>query len=122
MRATRLGAGDMHDTDPRSLDGRSLCHMRSDYPGMRNVNWAGSMPGIENTLLDAIEDQLIYQPGVPTRHRKLLRENPLADWELRVGEYRVFYDIDDEPGIVMILAIGVKSHNTLRIEGEEIQL
>jgi mRNA-degrading endonuclease RelE of RelBE toxin-antitoxin system len=52
----------------------------------------------------------------------LLRENPLADWELRVGEYRVFYDIDDDPGIVMILAIGVKSHNALRIEGEEIQL
>ena len=59
---------------------------------------------------------------MPTRHRKLLRENPLADWELRVGEYRVFYDIDDDPGIVMILAIGVKSHNALRIEGEEIQL
>jgi mRNA-degrading endonuclease RelE of RelBE toxin-antitoxin system len=73
-------------------------------------------------LLDAIEDQLTHQPGVPTRHRKLLRENPLADWELRVGEYRVFYDIDGDPGIVMILAIGVKSHNTLRIEGEEIQL
>ena len=65
---------------------------------------------------------MTHQPGVPTRHRKLLRENPLADWELRVGEYRVFYDIDDDSGLVMILAIGVKSHNTLRIEGEEIHL
>jgi len=73
-------------------------------------------------ILDAIEDQLTHQPGVPTRHRKVLRENPLADWELRVGEYRVFYDIDDDSGLVMILAIGVMSHNTLRIEGEEIQL
>lgn len=25
------------------------------------------------------------------RNRKLLRENPLADWELRVGNHRVFY-------------------------------
>ncbi len=39
-----------------------------------------------------------------------------------MGEYRVFYDIDDEPGIVMILAIGVKSHNSLWIEGKEMQL
>jgi mRNA-degrading endonuclease RelE of RelBE toxin-antitoxin system len=54
--------------------------------------------------------------------RPLLRENPLADWGLRVGEYRVLYDIDDDPGIVMILAIGVRSHNPLRIEGQEIQL
>jgi mRNA-degrading endonuclease RelE of RelBE toxin-antitoxin system len=75
-----------------------------------------------NIILDAVEEQLTRQPGVPTRHRKLLRENPLADWELRVGEYRVFYDIDDEPGTVTILAIGVKSHNTLRIEGKEFEL
>lgn len=39
-----------------------------------------------NIILDTIEEQLTRQPGVPTRHRKLLRENPLADWELRVGE------------------------------------
>jgi mRNA interferase RelE/StbE len=75
-----------------------------------------------NNLLDAIEQQLTHQPHVPTRHRKLLRENPLADWELRVGEYRVFYDIDDDPAIVMILAIGVKSHNVLWIDGKEIRL
>ena len=73
-------------------------------------------------VLEAIEEQLTHQPAVPTRHRKLLRENPLADWELRVGEYRVFYDIEGDPAIVTILAIGVKSHNTLRIEGKEIQL
>jgi hypothetical protein len=34
----------------------------------------------------------------------------------------VFYDIEGDPGRVTILAIGVKSHNTLRIEGKEIQL
>jgi mRNA-degrading endonuclease RelE of RelBE toxin-antitoxin system len=71
-------------------------------------------------LIEAIEEQLTHQPEVPTRHRKLMRENPLADWELRVGEYWLFYDVDSDQDIVMILAIGVKSHNVLRIEGEEI--
>ncbi len=39
-------------------------------------------------VLDTIELQLTHEPVLPTRARKLLRENPLADWELRVGEYR----------------------------------
>jgi mRNA-degrading endonuclease RelE of RelBE toxin-antitoxin system len=75
-----------------------------------------------NIILDAVEQQLTHQPEVPTRHRKALRENPLADWELRVGEYRVFYDIGGDPSIVTILAIGVKSHNSLQIDGKEFQL
>ncbi len=75
-----------------------------------------------NIMFEAISQQLIHQPDVPTRHRKLLRENPLADWELRVGEYRVFYDVDNDLAVVTILAIGVKSHNTLWIEGKEIRL
>jgi mRNA-degrading endonuclease RelE of RelBE toxin-antitoxin system len=51
-----------------------------------------------------------------------MRENPLADWELRVGEYRVFYDVDNDQNVVMILAIGVKTHNILRIEEKETHL
>jgi mRNA-degrading endonuclease RelE of RelBE toxin-antitoxin system len=75
-----------------------------------------------NIVLDAIEQQLIHEPTVPTRHRKLLRENPLADWELRVGEYRVFYSVDQSQAVVMIIAMGVKSHNVLLIEGKEYPL
>ena len=70
-------------------------------------------------VLKAIEEQLMHQPEVPTRHRKLLRENPLADWELRVGQYRVLYDLEADEKVVMILAIGLKSHNILWIEGKE---
>jgi mRNA-degrading endonuclease RelE of RelBE toxin-antitoxin system len=73
-------------------------------------------------VLEAVEEQLTHQPEVPTRHRKLMRENPLADWELRVGEYRVFYAVDVDQDIVMILAIGVKIHNVLSIEGQETEL
>src|SRR5437016_2342881 len=73
-------------------------------------------------VLDAIEQQLRHQPTVPTRNRKELRPNPLAPWELRVGSFRVFYDVDGERVIVLIVAIGSKEHNVLRIEGKEHRL
>lgn len=44
----------------------------------------------QKLLLDEIVQQLGREPDVPTRNRKLLRTNPLADWELRVGAFRVF--------------------------------
>jgi mRNA-degrading endonuclease RelE of RelBE toxin-antitoxin system len=74
-----------------------------------------------SVLLDAVEDQLGRQPDVPTRHRKLLRGNPLAAWELRVGEYRVFYNLPDGDATVVVVAIGRKAHNRLTIEGEEFE-
>jgi mRNA-degrading endonuclease RelE of RelBE toxin-antitoxin system len=40
-------------------------------------------------IADAIDDQLSHQPGIPTRNRKPMRDNQLAEWELRVGDFRV---------------------------------
>lgn len=75
------------------------------------------------TVLARIEGQLTNQPLVETRNRKPLRPNPVAPWELRVGQLRVFYDASEgPPAIVRILAVGVKERNVLRIGGEEIQL
>jgi mRNA-degrading endonuclease RelE of RelBE toxin-antitoxin system len=51
-----------------------------------------------------------------------LEDNPLAPWELRVGDFRVFYDVDRESEKVAVVAIGWKSHNRLRIGGEEIEI
>jgi mRNA-degrading endonuclease RelE of RelBE toxin-antitoxin system len=76
----------------------------------------------QQIVVDAIAAQLIDQPDQPTRNRKLLEENPLAPWELRVGAFRVFYDVNRKEGIVVVVAIGQKHHNVLRIGGEEIQL
>jgi mRNA-degrading endonuclease RelE of RelBE toxin-antitoxin system len=73
-------------------------------------------------LLDAVEQQLTHEPMVATRHRKALRPNPLAGWELRVGDNRVFYDVDMDRGMVLVLAVGTKVHNTLSIEGQEYSL
>ncbi len=75
-----------------------------------------------NRILDNIKKQLIYKPNEETRNKKLLRENPLADWELRVDPYRVFYDIDETKRIVRILAIGIKDREKIIIDGEEIIL
>ena len=83
-----------------------------------------SLKASERTLvLEAIEEQLLYEPLKETQNRKPLRPNPLAPWELRIGELRVFYEINsDEPQIIRILAIGKKEGNRLFIGGKEIRL
>lgn len=78
-------------------------------------------------ILDAIEQQLSYEPNQPTRNRKTLRiPNSLnATWELRCGNnnrYRVFYDVDIDNSYVVILAVGRKSGNRLFIGYEEFAL
>jgi hypothetical protein len=73
--------------------------------------------------LDAVDEQLAHQPTVETRNRKPMRPNPVAPWELRVGDLRVYYEVSDTPEpVVLIRAIGVKEHNVVRIGGEEITL
>jgi mRNA-degrading endonuclease RelE of RelBE toxin-antitoxin system len=47
-------------------------------------------------LVDEIESQLRHEPEVETRNRKKLRPNQVAEWEVRIGRFRVFFDIDDE--------------------------
>jgi mRNA-degrading endonuclease RelE of RelBE toxin-antitoxin system len=65
-------------------------------------------------MLDAIELKLSHEPAVVTRNRKLLMnlippweaEPPV--WELRVGRYRVFYDVSEEDQTVYVRAIREK--------------
>lgn len=62
-------------------------------------------------LLDRIEEQLRHQPTQETRNKKMLPglrppwDAVLPVWELRVGEYRVFYDVDDLGHRVIVRAI-----------------
>ena len=76
----------------------------------------------QRRVLDAIQAQLRYQPEQETRNRKRLRPNKLAEWELRIGTFRVFYDIDVEGEFVKIEAVGYKQGNTLFVHGEEFEL
>ena len=72
-------------------------------------------------IIASVEKQLSHEPLVETRNRKHLRPNPIAPWELRVRNWRVFYEVD-EPGVVTVLAVGEKRGNRLYIEGEEMEL
>ncbi len=74
-------------------------------------------------ILDSIEAQLVHEPLKVTRNRKLLRPNPVAPWELRIGKLRVFYKVpEDEPDVVRVLAVGEKRGHKLFISGEEVEL
>jgi mRNA-degrading endonuclease RelE of RelBE toxin-antitoxin system len=75
-----------------------------------------------NRILDAIRDQLTHRPDEETRNKKLLRDNPMADWELRVQPFRVFYEVDTAKTSVRVVAVGVKQRNMLVIGGEEIEI
>ena len=76
----------------------------------------------QNIITEEIHIQLSYEPDRETRNRKPLEPNALADWELRIGDYRVFYDIDLAETTVKIKAIGYKEHNRLYIRGQEYSL
>lgn len=73
-------------------------------------------------ILAEIETQLSHQPDQETRNRKRLRPNQLAEWELRVDIFRVFYDLDGDNAMVKIRAIGYKEGNKLFIHGKEYEL
>ena len=77
----------------------------------------------QSTVLDTVERQLQHQPTVETRNRKPMRPNPLAPWELRIGNLRVYYDIEEEPErVVYILAVGIKQGNNVIIGKEVMRL
>jgi mRNA-degrading endonuclease RelE of RelBE toxin-antitoxin system len=66
---------------------------------------------IRKQVVEAIDSLLLHQPTVPTRNRKPLRglippwDHLAPTWEIRVGEYRVFYDVDEAAAVVHIRAV-----------------
>ncbi|MBI1996054.1 MAG: type II toxin-antitoxin system RelE/ParE family toxin [Deltaproteobacteria bacterium] len=67
-----------------------------------------------NRILDSIEEQLTYEPETATRNRKLLEnlsppwQTVAPIWELRVGEYRIFYDVSSTESVVYVRAVRKK--------------
>ena len=72
----------------------------------------------QRAILDAIEDQLRYQPTIATRRRKCLSgvlpsfEHVIPIWELRVGQFRVFYDANEVLRQVHVRAVRRKPPTT----------
>jgi len=67
-----------------------------------------------NIVLDAVEKQLAHTPNVETKKRKMLVrlvppfESVPPIWELRAGEYRAFYDVDEGERKVYVRAVRKK--------------
>jgi mRNA-degrading endonuclease RelE of RelBE toxin-antitoxin system len=65
-------------------------------------------------ILDRIDEQLLHNPTEETRNKKSLvglkppweHEEPV--WELRIGKYRVFYDVNEEEQQVIVRAVREK--------------
>ena len=73
----------------------------------------------QNQILDGIDQQLRHQPTVETRNRKRLRPNAVAAWELRISDFRVLYDVDEQVSIVEIQRIGEKRGNAFFFRGRK---
>lgn len=74
------------------------------------------------TVLDKVDAQLVHQPTAVTRNRKPLQLNPLARFELRIGDLRVYYEVDEVRRVVEVWAVGIKDRNRVLIGGEEVEL
>lgn len=73
-------------------------------------------------ILAELESQLAFEPTVETRNRKKLRPNKLAEWELRIDRFRVFYDVGQDDLLIKVEAVGYKRGNRLFIGGKEYEL
>ncbi len=70
-------------------------------------------------IIDDVERNLRKEPLVESRRKKVLRGlippwhqvGPV--WQLRVGDFRVFYDVDEAKGTVIVRSVRHKgSHRT----------
>jgi mRNA-degrading endonuclease RelE of RelBE toxin-antitoxin system len=76
----------------------------------------------QKLILDEVDNQLQHEPNVETKNRKTLRPNEVAEWELRIGKFRVFYDVHEALKVVKIEAVGYKIGSRLFIHGQEYDL
>jgi mRNA-degrading endonuclease RelE of RelBE toxin-antitoxin system len=69
-------------------------------------------------ILEEIENQLAGQPAVRTKRKKTLQglhppwDQAAPVWQLRVGDCRVFYDVDKGRKLVTIHAVLWKGRRT----------
>ncbi|WP_008313858.1 type II toxin-antitoxin system RelE family toxin [Leptolyngbya sp. PCC 6406] len=69
--------------------------------------------------MDGIQAQLTYEPTVATRNRKPTRPNSIATWELRLGDFRFFYDVEEGVRIVEVQRIAQKRRNLFLFRGQQ---
>ncbi len=79
-----------------------------------------ALPARDQRVVESgILARLIHDPTTPTRAVKRLRPNPFAEYELRLGDFRILYNVDVSKTEVIILLVGRKAGNTLIVGGRE---
>ena len=73
-------------------------------------------------VVNETEKQLAHEPAVETRNRKRLRPNKVAEWELRIDRFRVFYDVDSENRLIKVRTVAYKEGNALYVRGIKFSL
>lgn len=70
-------------------------------------------------LVDAMRRELTTSALIDKKPRKRLAPAPESQistsqpvWQLRVGEFRVFYDVDEDASVVMVQRIARKGRKT----------
>lgn len=74
---------------------------------------------LRREIFENISVHLRYQPDQESHKIKRMRPNPRAEWELRLGDYRVLYDIVKAEFVVLVRVVGEKRGNKLFVRGEE---
>lgn len=75
-------------------------------------------PFDRNRILDEVWAHLVANPTVVTARRKMLVgatpsfEHVPPVWQLRVGEFRVIYDVDPRARVVVVRAVVHKGNKT----------
>jgi mRNA-degrading endonuclease RelE of RelBE toxin-antitoxin system len=71
-----------------------------------------------NRILDQVSSQLRSSPTVVSARRKMLLgatpsfEHVQPVWQLRVGDFRVIYDVDEREHVVIVRAVLHKGNKT----------
>jgi len=76
-----------------------------------------------SAIIDGVQKHLVEaEPDETTRNKfRLRRSSDVADYELRLGDLRLFYRIAPS-GEIIVTVIGVKEGDKLFVEGEEFEL
>lgn len=96
---------------------------RIDYTPRALRELRGLRADRRTAVADAIGRRLRHEPLVPDRHRKPLRPNATAAWELWVDPQRVLYDADADAQVVTVQRVLTKRGNLLvDAGGQEVDL
>ena len=72
----------------------------------------------QKIIVSGIEKQLHYQPTVETTNRFERKWQDIAEWELRLGTFRVYYNVEDVIRIISVQRIGEKPNNEVYFRGK----